>query len=164
MITPDATMAQSAAELLGLCRAIDAASAEQLEELADSFAMSNNRDGAGELVWLAEWKTAHAEGIAAPPTAGIVDWYCVDPGDPEALHYLMWPWHLVGVALDNESRMRDLFLQAGRDAADPAIKAAAQQLVARQDANIAELEARRRTLPEPPAHWDDDPDPPFFDQ
>lgn len=164
MITPDAGSVATEAELLALARALDEAAAEQLEELSQSFAMSNNRDGAAELRHLAGWKAGHAAALGVPAAAGIIDWYVVDPGDPEALHYLMRPWHLVGVAIDNERRLRQFFVGVAEGGGDAALKAAAARLAARQDQHVAELEARQRGLPEPESGWDDDPDPPFFDQ
>lgn len=164
MITPRADAVASPQDLLRMARAIDEAAAEQFEDIAHSFAMSNNRDGAEELKRLAAWKNGQVQASDAPAATGTADWYVVDPGDPEGLHYLMRPWHLVGIAVVNEARMRALFATVAGSAADPALKAVAEDLVKRQDARIAELEARRATLPEPEPGWDEDPDPPFFDQ
>lgn len=158
MIIPEAAAVASGDALLALCRTIDQTCADQLEELSDSFASTNNRDAAAELSLLASWKAEHAAAIAVPPLGGIVDWYVVDPGDPTALHWRMLPWHLVGIVLDNERRLRDLL--AGKA---PAL-AADTGLLARQDEIIARLEARRATLPQPTPGWDDEEDPPFFDQ
>lgn len=154
-----------AEELLGLCRKLDEAAAEQLEEIGVSFEMSNNLDAAAELNHLAAWKTAQAEAIDAPVPGGLLDWYVVDPGDPNALHYKMHPWHLLGIVIDSERRMRDFLAAVVAGAATDDLRQAAERMVARQDENLSYLEARRAALPEPEPDWDDDEDdPPFFDQ
>jgi hypothetical protein len=160
-MTIDITTIRSADDLLGLCRAVDLASAEQLEEIAESFAMSNNRDTARELRELAAWK-----GAQVPPGNGAAssDWFVVEPGDPDALHYMMRPWHLVRIVLANENRLLDMVQDLAGRPSSTTLREALDQLVARQRANIAHLEQRLAALPLPEAGWDEDPDPPFFDQ
>ncbi len=153
-----------AEELLGLCRKLDEETAEQLEEIAVSFEMTNNRDTAAELNHLAAWKSAQAEAIGVPTPGGLLDWYVIDPGDPDALHYLMRPWHLLGIVMDNERRMRDVLAAVVTSATTAELRQAAERMVARQDENLGYLEARRAVLPEPEPGWDDDEDEPFFDQ
>lgn len=164
MITLDSRGVADAAALFGLCRKLDEAAAEHFDEIAVSFEMTNNRDGAAELKRTADWKAAHAEAAALPAPPGILDWYVIDPGDPEALHYLMRPWHVIGLAIENERRMKEFFEAVARDAGATDLRAAAEKLIARQDAHLAELEARRAATPEPEPGWDEDDEPPFFDQ
>ena len=160
-MTTDMTAVRSADDLLARCRAIDLACAEQLEEIAESFAMSNNRDTARELHALAAWKGAHAPQCSGKATS---DWYVVNPGDPEALHYMMRPWHVVGIVLGNEDRLLSTLQDLAARPTDTTLRAALDGLLARQRDNIAYLERRLAELPLPQDGWDDDPDPPFFDQ
>lgn len=159
-MTTDIIAARSADELNAVCHAIDRASAEQLEEIAESFAMSNNRDTARELQALAAWKASHApQGVASS-----AQWYVVDPGDPEALHYMMRPWHVVRIAIANEARLLSALQELSARPTDTTLRGAVDGLLARQRAHIAHLEQRLAALPPPEDGWDDDPDPPFFDQ
>ena len=156
----DITTVRSGEDLLAQCRAIDLACAEQLEEIAESFAMSNNRDTARELRALAAWKAEHApqcDGTA--PT----NWYIVNPGDPDALHYLMRPWHVVRIAMANEDRFLGALLDLAARPTSTALRGVVDGLIARQRDNITHLERRLADLPPPEDGWDDDPDPPFFD-
>lgn len=148
-------------ELLALCRAVDRASAEQLEEIAESFAMSNNRETARELQALAEWKATHA---ADGAKAAAAEWFVVDPGDPGALHYLMRPWHAVRLALDNEDRILTGLQDLAARPTDTGLRSAVDGLLARQRDHMTHLERRLAELPPPEDGWDEDPDPPFFDQ
>lgn len=160
-MTTDFIAVRSAEDLFALCRTIDRSCAEQLEDIAESFAMSNNRDTARELRALATWKYSHAPLCQGSSAA---NWYIVDPGDPEALHYLMRPWHVVRIALANEDRLLAALQELAARPTDTGLRAAVDDLLARQRDNIAYLERRLADLPPPEDGWDDDPDPPFFDQ
>lgn len=160
-MTTDIIAVRSAEDLLALCRAIDLACAEQLEDIAESFAMSNNRETARELRALAAWKSSHAPHCDGTAPA---NWYIVNPGDPEALHYLMRPWHVVRIALANEDRFLAALQELAARPTNTSLRAAVDGLLARQRDNIAHLERRLAELPPPEDGWDEDPDPPFFDQ
>lgn len=163
-MTVDVTAIQSLPELLAVCRAVDAAAAEQLEELADSFAMSNNTDTAETLRELAAWKQAQADDSPADAAVGEVEWWVVEPGDPAAVHYMMRPWHAVGIALEAEERAQELLDRIAVEGPSREVRAAAERLLETRGERIAHLRAWRERLPEPEDGWDEDSDPPFFDQ
>lgn len=159
-MSDDIIGARTAEELYAACHAIDQATAEQLDEIADSFAMSNNRETARELKDLAAWKSGHV------PAGGSSSnhWFVVDPGDPFALHYMMRPWHVVRIAIANEDRMAAALKARAARPTDTVLRTAVDRLLERQHARIADLERRLAGLPLPEDDWDEDPDPPHFDQ
>lgn len=159
-MSDDIIGARTADDLYAACHAIDLATAEQLEEIADSFAMSNNRDTARELKELAIWKSGHAPSGSASSN----HWFVVDPGDPFALHYMMRPWHVVRIAIANEDRLLAALQELVARPTDTGLRRAVDGLLERQRSRIADLERRLAGLPPPEDGWDEDPDPPHFDQ
>lgn len=149
-------------DLLGARQIIEESSAEQYEELADSFEMSNNLETAEVFKWLAEWEGEHLMSAAngAPPPG--FQWFVYDPGDPEAVHYLMRPYHAWEIALTNEERSL-AFFQAVAERTSGDVRDLAWQLAEREQEHVRLIRDRLAATPEPEPGWDDDLDPPNYD-
>jgi rubrerythrin len=80
----------------------------------------------------------------------------------EDAHYLMHPWHALRMALDAEQRAHDFFGSLAEQCEEEEMRRAAQRLQADEREHIVLLESWLQRVPEPPAGWDDDPDPPRY--
>lgn len=148
-------------DLLGARQIVEEMAAEQYQELADSFATSNNLETAEVFGWLADWENEHLLSAAngAPPPG--LQWFVIDPGDPEAVHYLMQPYHAWELAVKNEERAL-AFFQAIGERTNGDVRDLAWQFVEREREHLRLMQQRLAAAPVPQAGWDDDPDPPSY--
>ncbi|WP_245644227.1 rubrerythrin family protein [Magnetospirillum moscoviense] len=157
----------STAQLLAIARAIEEQAAEQYAELAEAFVEACNADAATAFRELAEGRKPRV--AALPPLAGPVPgplpWGDRDPeiSDPEAVHYLMWPWHVFDLALRHEQLTQAFFAAIAQSSAVADVSQAARDLAAQGQAQVAQMMARRDQAPIPPDDWDEDPDPPNWE-
>jgi rubrerythrin len=158
---------KTSAELLSVARAMEERSAERYRELADSFEMSCNPDTAEAFVELADIESGHAAEF--PATAGArpetVPWGEDDPeiADPDAVHYLMWPWHAFDLGLRHEQETLALFEALADKSPFPDVRAEAARLVEREKDHVRIMQARRDREPLPPEDWDEDEDGPNWE-
>ncbi len=144
-------------------RTMEEGAAEQYDDIAESFAAANNEETAAIFRDLAEWERGNRGTAPDGPVLAGFNWYAIDPGDPDALHYLMRPYHALKLAMANERRAKAFFegIAAGDAGAD--VQALARDLAAREQDHLDQLRAWRDRLPAPEEGWDDDLDPPRFD-
>lgn len=163
----EAASITSKADLLAIARAIEEQALEQYGELAEAFAMSCNADAAQAFRELADDRSPRVAEF--PPLAGAVPvmlpWGDMDPeiSDPEAVHYLMWPWHAFDLALRHETLTRVFFETVARGLPAGESKDAAEILAERARKMEAAMQAKRDQSEIPPDDWDDDPDPPNWE-
>jgi rubrerythrin len=155
------------AELMAQAYALERDAVERYGELADVLATHNNQDVAALFRRLASQEALHANEILrtmgwteAPPAP-------VFPDAPQApaydeTHYLMHPWHALRIALAAEQRAHDFFAALAQRCTGAEMRKAAEQLQADEREHISLLQAWLLRVPEPPAGWDDDPDPPRY--
>jgi rubrerythrin len=155
------------AELMAQAYALEREAVERYGELADVLATHNNQEVAALFRRLASQEAMHAHeilrtmGWTQPPRPpGLPD----APEAPayEEAHYLMHPWHALRIALDAEQRAHDFFAALAQRCESEDLRRAAQQLQADEREHITLLESWLQRVPEPPAGWDDDPDPPRY--
>ena len=154
-------------ELMAQAYALEREAVDRYGELADVLATHNNQEVAALFRRLASQEALHAAeilrtmGWTRAPQPGAL------PEAPEAptiedAHYLMHPWHALRMALDAEQRAHDFFGVLAERCDEDAMRHAAEQLQADEREHIVLLEAWLQRVPEPPAGWDDDPDPPRY--
>ncbi len=106
------------------------------------------------------WKQAPAPGADAPRVAGFE---AVEGAAVDELHYLMQPWHVLQLALAGEERAERFFAQLAQAATDESVRQAAFALQQEEHDHVELVKAWMRKLPQPDANWDQDPDPPRYD-
>ncbi|MBI3444215.1 MAG: ferritin family protein [Magnetospirillum sp.] len=142
-------------------------SAERYRELADSFEVACNPDTAEAFHDLAAGEDRHAADFPATvgPRPETVPWGEEDPeiADPDAVHYLMHPWHAADLALRHEQETLALFTTLAEKSPFAEVRAEAAKLVERETRHVAEMLAKRDALPTPPRDWYVDEDGPNWE-
>jgi len=154
-------------ELMAQAYALEREAVERYGELADVLSTHNNQEVAALFRRLASQEALHATEILR-----VMGWTRAPqprlmPEAPEApaydeAHYLMHPWHALRIALGAEQRAHDFFQALAQRCEADELRQAAQQLQADEREHITLLEAWLQRVPEPPAGWDEDPDPPRY--
>lgn len=165
---PDYGAVKTSAELLSVARAMEERSAERYRELAEAFEAScNNPDTAEAFAELAGIEERHAADFpeSVGPRPETVPWGEDDPeiADPDAVHYLMHPWHAFDLALRHEHETLALFSALAEHSPHAEVRAEALRLVEREQGHIVTMQTRRDELPVPPDDWDDDDDDPNWE-
>lgn len=164
---PDVGAVRSVGDLLAVARAMEEKGAEQYRELAEAFEMYCNRETGDAFRELAEVEERHVAEF--PPPAGevpdVMPWGEQDPeiADPDAVHYLMHPWHAFDLALRHEEKALAFFEAFAAGSPVPEVRAEAARLAERERGHIAHVKRRLAELPVPPEDWDEDLDPPNWD-
>jgi rubrerythrin len=161
------------AELMTWALWLELDAAERYHDLAGAMETHNNDEVADLFRRMAAIEERHADGIlkqmrwlAPPPLpSGPPPW--VDHEGPESVshddvHYLMRPWHALALALKGEQRAARFFAALAAQAADPALRAAAQAMADEEREHVALVEAWMAKVPPPDERWHEDPDPPRY--
>ena len=153
--------------------AIERAAVDRYGALADVMEVHNNREVAALFRKMADIESRHAAQImaemgwrrAADVPATAKAWGTGEPPEsvPEdEIHYLMWPWHALQLALAAERRAEAFFARLADETDDDEVRRVA---VALRDEEREHVELVQRWLartPEPGTDWADDPDPPRY--
>lgn len=165
---PDYGAVKTSAELLSVARAMEERSAERYRELAVAFDEACNNPATGRaFIELAEIEDRHAADF--PPHAGAapsqVPWGEEDPeiADPDAVHYMMHPWHAFDLGLRHEQETLALFSALADKSPHAEVRAEAARLVAREEEHVRLAQARRDEEPKPPPYWYEDEDGPNWE-
>ncbi len=160
-------------DLMVQALAMERAAVSRYIALADVMEVHNNRPVETLFRKMAAIEERHAQEImdemgwkndAAVPEAAAGSGGSDAPESvPEdQVHYLMWPWHALQLALAAEQRAEAFFSQLARDAADDRVRAAATRLRDEEREHVALVMAWLDKTPEPGTGWDDDPDQPRY--
>ena len=165
---PDFGAVKTSAELLCVARAMEERSAERYRELAEAFEAScNNPDTAEAFAELAGIEERHAADFptSVGPRPDTVPWGEDDPeiADPDAVHYLMYPWHAYDLALRHETDTLALFSALAEKSPFADVRDEAQRLVAREKDHVVLMLAKRNAQPIPPDDWEYDEDGPNWE-
>ena len=168
-----ATSVATLAELMTWALWLELDAAERYHDLAGAMETHNNDEAADLFRRMAAIEERHADAIlrqmhwpAPPPLpAGPPPW--ADHEGPESVshddvHYLMRPWHALALALKGEQRAARFFATLAAQAADPAIRAAAEAMAEEEREHVALVEAWMAKVPRPDERWQEDPDPPRY--
>lgn len=165
-----ATLEQFMAQALQM--ELDAA--ERYNEFADMMETHNNPEVAQWFRRMAEVEGKHASQImsemgwseapsglrTAPLLTGLE---APESASDAELHYLMQPWHVLQLALANEQRAERFFAQLASLATVESVRRAALELQQEEAEHIRLVQDWLAKVPQPGAHWDQDPDPPRYD-
>ena len=145
--------------------------AQRYNEFADTMEVHNNPE-------VVEWfrKMAVIEGKHAAQIMAQMGWSAVPANAPrlagfeavegaavDELHYLMQPWHVLQLALAGEERAERFFAQMARETKVEAIRMAATTLQQEERDHVELVKAWMQKVPQPDINWDQDPDPPRYD-
>jgi rubrerythrin len=159
-----AEMIRTAAELYAHAVAIEREAAERYRELAERMADLGNQAVADLFQRLAGFEADHldallrrTDGVELPePSAADYRW--LDAGAPETaarelVFRLMTPRHALEIALGAERRAQDFFEHAFAAAADPAVRALAQEMAAEEREHVRMVEDLLARTPDPNVDW-----------
>jgi rubrerythrin len=155
--------------------AMECEAVERYTEFADAMEMHNNREVAAMFRTMAGYEGKHARQIMAemgwtqPPTlpAGGFAWGDFEAPETvpiESVHYLMQPWHALQLALAAEQRAEAFFKALADAASDESVKRAARELQAEEAEHVELVKAWMAKVPAPEGNWQDDPDPPRYNE
>lgn len=164
---------RSLEEFMAQALAMEREAVARYSEFADAMEMHNNREVAAMFRTMAGYEAKHAAQILAqmgwasdpaPPPGGF-GWPDLEaPETPpiDEVHYLMRPWHALQLALAAERRAEAFFAELARLAPNDAVRQAALELQAEEREHVELVQAWLKKVPEPDSGWDEDPDPPRY--
>ncbi|TAN55145.1 MAG: rubrerythrin [Rhodospirillales bacterium] len=158
-------------EFMAHALALENEAASRYDELADSMATHNNQEVAGLFRQMADFSRKHASEVAARagnvPVPHLAPWEFRWPGneapessDLSASHYLMKPYHVLQVALRNETRGQEFYAKVAATTNNDEVRKLAATFALEEATHVAELEKWFARFPAPKQDWDDDNDPP----
>jgi len=154
---PDFGAVRSSADLLAIARVMEERSAERYREMAVAFEVACNLDTANAFRELAEGEDRHAADFPAlagqPPR--VMPWGEEDPeiADPDAVHYLMHPWHAFDLALRHEEKALAFFSVLADQSPHAEVRAEAARLAERERTHVERVKQRLAETPRPPKDW-----------
>ncbi len=158
-------------EVMAQALAIEHKAVERYYALADVMEVHNNRKVCELFRKMAKIEAEHAHLIMAEmgwksvPAVPAHLW-SKDEG-PESvpedkIHYLMWPWHALQLALAAEQRAAAFFAQLVERVSNETVRSAVRKLHKEECEHVALVQAWLDKTPQPGDDWADDPDPPRY--
>ena len=154
--------------------AMELEAAQRYAELADTMETHHNREVAELFRKMAVIEGKHAEQIMAemgwselPLGARAPVWDGMESAESvpvDETHYLMRPWHALQLALAAEQRAERFFAQLAEAATVDSVRRAALELHAEEKEHVELIQQWLKRVPQPEPGWDEDPDPPRYDQ
>jgi len=142
-------------------------SAERYREMAEAFEIACNLDTANAFRELAEGEDRHAADLPAftGPAPGVLPWGEEGPeiADPDAVHYLMHPWHAFDLALRHEEKALAIFSVLAAQSPHGEVRAEAARLAERERGHVESVKRRLAQVPPPPKDWYVDEDGPNWE-
>jgi len=172
-VTAARTAPATLADLMVQALAMERAAVSRYSALADVMQVHNNRPVEALFRKMAVIEERHAQEIMAEmgwkndAAVPVATGDCSAPEAPEsvpedAVHYLMWPWHALQLALAAEQRAEAFFARLAQSAADDRVREAATRLRDEEREHVALVKAWLDRTPEPGTDWADDPDQPRY--
>ena len=173
-MTADTKARCTVQEFYALLYAMEHEAAERYEELADQMETHNNGPVAALFRELAAVERKHAMKLRAqgqsvqairPRDMLLTRGFELPETAPlDRVHYLMTPAHALALALENEEQASRCFDEMAASAPDAEVRKLAAEMGAEERRHAALIRAKLASLPEPPADWDHDLDPPRFSE
>ena len=165
--------ARTLADVMAQALAMEREAVQRYNALADVMEVHHNREVEALFRRMAEIEAKHAAQIMAEmgwtdssdePVPGPSPFAADGPESvPEdAVHYLMWPWHALQLALSAEQRAEAFFASLAATAPSDAVRDAALRLRDEEREHVALITAWIVKTPQPGSDWADDPDPPRY--
>lgn len=161
----------STEELLAYSLALETEAVDRFNDLADQMEMHHNFEVANLFRKLAKIEGIHIDNVNQAsegkqlPAMSAWEFEWQDGESPEGgaaadAHYLMEPWHAIGLAKQGEKRAVAFFRHVAETATDPEVVKLALELVKEEEEHVYLLEQWQKRFPTPEDGWDEDPDPP----
>ncbi len=146
---------------------------QRYNEFADAMEEHNNREVAALFRTMAGYEAKHVAEImarmgwteATAPRVAVTDWPGFEAPETaplEDVHYLMQPLHALHVALAAEQRAEAFFGQLAEAATQDDVRQAALEMQAEEHEHVQLVQAWMKKVPQPEEGWDEDPDPPRY--
>jgi rubrerythrin len=152
--------------------AMEREAAQRYSALADVMEVHHNREVEALFRKMAQIEETHAAQIMAEmgwtsSDEPVAERAPFDGDAPEsvpedAVHYLMWPWHALQLALSAEQRAEAFFARLAATATSEAVRDAALRMRDEEREHVALITAWIARTPQPGSEWADDPDPPRY--
>ncbi len=146
---------------------------QRYAELADAMAVHNNRDVAELFRKMSVIEGKHAAQMLAemgwtevPHPVQAPTWEGFDSAEMVSMddvHYLMQPWHALQLALKAEQRAVRFFEALAEAAVAEPVRKAALELYEEEREHVELIHAWIKKVPPPEEGWEEDPDPPRYD-
>jgi rubrerythrin len=164
---------RSLAEVMAQALAMEREAVHRYDALADVMEVHHNPEVEALFRKMASIEAKHAEQIMAEmgwtdaSHVPVPDPSAFSPDGPEsvpedAVHYLMWPWHALQLALSAEQRAEAFFAGLAVTAPSAAVRQAARRLRDEEREHVALIRAWIEKTPQPGSDWAEDPDPPRY--
>ena len=155
--------------LMARAYAMELEAHERYAGFAEQLDTHNNREVAAMFRRLAQIEALHARRIleemrwpsmpALPPAYAWEGAEGPETAPPDAVHYLMQPWHALEIALRCEQQAQKYFEQIAAGDAPAAVRQAAEEMAAEEREHVRLVRDWMQRVPPPPSGWDEDPDP-----
>ncbi|MGZ5185732.1 MAG: ferritin-like domain-containing protein [Caldimonas sp.] len=161
------------AEVMAQALAMEREAVQRYSALADVMEVHHNREVEALFRKMAQIEAKHAEQIMAEmgwddeSSVPVVQRSSFAPDAPESvpedeIHYLMWPWHALQLALSAEQRAESFFAHLAETASNERVRDAALRLRDEEREHVALIRAWIEKTPQPGSDWAEDPDPPRY--
>ncbi len=164
-------------ELLAHAHAIEVDAYERYVLLADSMDVANNKELSDLFRKLASHEEKHAAEILRRanadniklPQIRLSDQAWADGESPESAsleqaHYLMTPWHALQMALKAEQGAFDFFDHLCKNLNDDDMRKWAEVFRKEEEEHVRLVNELLQKYPEPKEGWDEDDDPPVYQE
>lgn len=161
----------SVEELLAYSLAMETEAVERFNDLAEQMEIHHNYEVADLFRKLAKIEGLHVDNVrraaAGKELPQLLAWEyewqdgeSPEGGAMEEAHYMMQPWHAIGLAMRGEMRAAAFFRHVAETATDEALRKLALELTAEEEEHVALLQKWQERFPKPEKGWDVDLDPP----
>jgi len=162
------------AEFMARAYTMELEATERYAQFAESLEMHNNREVAQMFRKLADIEALHAKRIleemqwpsmpALPPAYAWEGDEAPETAPFDSLHYLMQPWHALEIALRCEQEAQKYYESIAASKAPAQVRGAAREMAAEEAEHVRLIREWMQRVPQPPAGWDEDPDPPRMNE
>jgi len=149
--------------------AMELEATERYAQFAEQLDTHNNREVAELFRKLSHIESLHAKRIleemgwpslpALPPAYAWESPEGPETAPPDAVHYLMQPYHALEIALRCELQAQQYFEGIAAGEAPPGVRKAAVEMADEEREHVRLIRDWMRRVPQPEAGWDEDPDP-----
>ena len=150
--------------------AMELEATERYAQFAEQLDTHNNREVAELFRKLSHIESRHAKRIieemgwpslpALPPAYAWESPEGPETAPPDAVHYLMQPYHALEIALRCELLAQQYFEGIAAGEAPPGVRKAAVEMADEEREHVRLIRDWLKRVPEPGPGWDEDPDPP----
>jgi rubrerythrin len=158
------------ADFMAQAYAMELEATERYAQFAEQLDVHNNRGVADLFRKLSAIEALHAKRILEemgwPSLPALPAAFAWDEGEgpesapPDAIHYLMQPFHALVLALECEQRAQKHFEGIAAGKAPKKVRDAAEEMAGEEREHVRLIKEWMARVPQPSADWDHDPDPP----